>query len=36
MAPFQWADLNGDNVIDDSEMLQASDTVDRMKDIHLN
>jgi transcriptional regulator with XRE-family HTH domain len=36
IAPFQWADLNGDNVIDDSEMLQASDTVDRMKDIHLN
>jgi len=36
IARFQWADLNGDNVIDDSEMLQASDTVDRMKDIHLN
>ncbi|HXV22282.1 MAG TPA: helix-turn-helix transcriptional regulator [Desulfuromonadales bacterium] len=36
IGPFQWADLNGDNVIDDSEMLQASDTVDSMKDIHLN
>ena len=36
IAPFQWADLNGDNVIDDSEMLLASDTVDSMKDVHLN
>lgn len=36
IAPFQWADLNGDNVIDDAEMLQASDTVDRMRGVHLD
>lgn len=36
IAPFQWADLNGDNIIDDAEMLQASDTVDSMKGVHLN
>jgi transcriptional regulator with XRE-family HTH domain len=36
VALFQWADLNGDNVIDDGEMLQASDTVDEMKGVHID
>jgi hypothetical protein len=31
-----WADLNGDNLIDDGEMLQASDTVDEMRGVHIN
>ncbi|PLX82855.1 MAG: XRE family transcriptional regulator [Desulfuromonas sp.] len=35
-APYLWADLNGDSVVDDSEMLQASDTVDEMKGVHLD
>lgn len=36
VAPFLWADLNGDNVVDDGEMLQASDTMDEMKGVHLD
>lgn len=36
VAPFLWADLNGDNLIDDGEMLQASDTVDEMTGVHIN
>jgi len=36
VAPYQWADLNGDNVVDDAEMLQASETVDLMKGVHLD
>jgi hypothetical protein len=35
-ARFQWADLNGDNVIDDAEMLQASETVDRLTGVHID
>jgi transcriptional regulator with XRE-family HTH domain len=33
---FQWADLDGDNVIDDAEMLQASETVDRLTGVHID
>jgi transcriptional regulator with XRE-family HTH domain len=36
VGPYQWADQNGDNVIDDGEMLQASDTVDEMKGVHMD
>jgi transcriptional regulator with XRE-family HTH domain len=36
IARFQWADLNGDHVIDDAEMLQASETVDRLTGIHID
>jgi transcriptional regulator with XRE-family HTH domain len=36
IAAYQWADLNGDNVIDDGEILQAYDIVDEMKAVHLN
>lgn len=36
VAPYQWADLNGDDVIDDNEMLQASDTLDDMKGVHVD
>lgn len=36
VAPHLWADLNGDSVIDDGEMLQASETFDEMKGVHLD
>ncbi len=34
--PFHWADQNGDKVIDDTEMLQASYTVDEMSGVHID
>lgn len=36
VAPILWADLNGDGVIDDAEMLEASDTLDEMKGVHMD
>lgn len=36
VAPFLWADLDGNGRIDDSEMLQASDTFEEMKGVHLD
>lgn len=36
VSPHLWADLNGDNVIDDGEMLLASETFDEMKGVHLD
>jgi transcriptional regulator with XRE-family HTH domain len=36
VAPYVWADMNGDQVIDDGEMLQASDTFDEMSGVHLD
>jgi transcriptional regulator with XRE-family HTH domain len=36
VGPYQWADQNGDNIIDDGEMLQASDNVDEMKGVHID
>lgn len=36
MGPVLWADSNGDSVIDDAEMLQASYTVDEMKGVHID
>jgi hypothetical protein len=36
VSPFQWADLNGDNRIDDCEMLEASDIVDEIKGVHID
>lgn len=36
VSPHLWADLNGDNVVDDGEMLQASETFDEMKGVHLD
>ena len=36
VGPFLWADLNGDQKIDDVEMLQAADWVDQMKGLHLD
>lgn len=36
IAAFLWADQNGDQVVDDAEMLQASDTLDQMRGIHLD
>jgi len=34
--PFLWADLNGDNQIDDKEMLEASKVAEEMKNVHLD
>jgi len=36
VARIQWADLDGDGVVDDGEMLEASDTVDEMKGVHMD
>jgi len=36
VAPYIWADSNGDNRIDDNEMLQASDVIDEMQGVHLD
>ena len=36
VSPAHWADQNGDNVIDDGEMLQASYTVDEMAGVHID
>jgi len=36
MGPVLWADSNGDSVIDDAEMLQASYTVDEMQGVHID
>ena len=36
VAPFHWADRNGDGVIDDGEVLQAYDTIEEMKGVHLD
>ncbi len=36
IAPYHWADLDGDQRVDDSEMLQASNTVDEMTGVHLD
>ena len=36
IARFLWADQNGDQTVDDAEMLQASDTLDQMRGIHLD
>ncbi|WP_305042780.1 helix-turn-helix transcriptional regulator [Geoalkalibacter sp.] len=36
VAQILWADLNGDGVIDDAEMLEASDTLDEMKGVHMD
>ena len=36
VAPVLWADLNGDGRIDDSEMLQASHTVDIMSGVYID
>ncbi len=35
-APYIWADLDGDGVIDDGEMLQASDAFDEMEGVRLD
>jgi len=36
LGPFLWADQNGDQRVDDSEMLSASDTFDEMQGVHLD
>ena len=35
VAPYVWADINGDKIVDDSEMLQASDAFDEMQGVHM-
>lgn len=36
VAGFLWPDANGDHVIDDGEMLAASDVFDEMQGVHLD
>jgi transcriptional regulator with XRE-family HTH domain len=36
VAPYVWADSNGDQVVDDGEMLQASNAYDEMNGVHLD
>lgn len=36
VAPYLWADVNADQVIDDGEMLQASYLFDEMKDVAMD
>lgn len=36
IAPYQWADQDGDYRIDDSEMLHASDVVEEMRGVHID
>ncbi|BCA79423.1 helix-turn-helix transcriptional regulator [Desulfuromonas sp. AOP6] len=36
IGPFQWADLDGDQTIDDSEILRAYDMVEEMTGVHLD
>lgn len=36
VAAHLWADMNGDNVVDDGEMLLASDLFDEMTGVHLD
>jgi transcriptional regulator with XRE-family HTH domain len=36
IAPYQWADQDGDYRVDDSEMLQASDVVEEMRGVHID
>lgn len=35
VAPYNWADLNGDSIIDDTEMLEASQTFEDLDEVHL-
>lgn len=35
VAPYSWADLNGDSTIDDAEMLEASQTFEDLDGVHL-
>ncbi len=36
VAPFLWPDQDGNHVIDDAEILAASDVFDEMKGVHLD
>jgi hypothetical protein len=36
VAPFNWADLNGDSTIDDAEMLEASLAFEELEGVHLD
>lgn len=36
LAPYIWADSNGDSRVDDNEMLQASDVVDNLQGVHID
>jgi len=36
VGPVQWADLNGDQIVDDSEILRAYDMVEEMTGVHLD
>ena len=36
VGPYHWADVDGDSVIDDSETLAASESIDEMAGLHLS
>ncbi len=36
VAPFHWADADGNGTIDDAEMLQASFTIEDMSGVHID
>jgi hypothetical protein len=36
VAPFNWSDLNGDSIIDDAEMLEASLAFEELEGVHLD
>lgn len=36
VAPFLWADLDGDGTVSDGEMLEASDAVEEMSGVHID
>jgi hypothetical protein len=36
ISPFHWADMNGNSVIDDLEILDVSDMVDATEQIHYD
>lgn len=36
IAPYVWADTNGDQIVDDNEMLLASDAFDETQGVHLD
>lgn len=35
VAPFNWSDFNGDSIIDDAEMLEASTAFEELEGVHL-
>ena len=36
VGPYSWSDLNGDSIIDDAEMLEASQAFEELEGVHLD